>query len=115
MRAGGLSQDARHRDSRLCCRSGKRQARRYDAVVRRDVADGGSGEKYPITSVSRPTPTKDTIRSIVPTRDRSITKSFTIVTPSNAAPVIHTGREARRVATSIVASARIVQKMDKDV
>jgi len=65
--------------------------------------------------VSKPTPTKDTILSTVPTRERSITKSFTIVTARSAAPVIHTVREARRVATSIVASANTVQKIDTDV
>jgi len=65
--------------------------------------------------VSKPTPTKDTIRSTVPTRERSITKSFTIVTARSEAPVIHTVRETRRVATSIVANANTVQKIDTDV
>jgi hypothetical protein len=38
-----------------------------------------------------------------------------MVTASNAAPVIHTGREALRAATSIVARAKTVQKIDRDV
>jgi hypothetical protein len=65
--------------------------------------------------MSSPTPTKDTIRSIDPTLDRSMKKSFSITAASNPDPANHTDRSSLRVANSIAASARQVQNIDRVV
>ena len=46
--------------------------------------------------MSSPTPTKDTIRSIDPTLDRSMKKSFNITAASNPDPANHTDRSSLR-------------------
>src|SRR5207247_4840149 len=73
---------------------------------------GGTGERYPMTSISTPTPMNDTMRSTVPTFERSTRKSLTTTTPISAAPTIHNSRKALRVAKTMIASARIDQKRD---
>src|SRR6185436_12218118 len=47
----------------------------------------------------------ETIRSTVPMPDRSMRKSFATTTPMRPAPITQSGRSARRVASTIEATA----------
>src|SRR5205085_1850600 len=73
---------------------------------------GGTGEKYPTTSISTPTAMNDTMRPIPVTRERSTRKSFTTTTAMSTAPVIQSTRLAVRVAKTMVASASTDQKIE---
>lgn len=53
---------------------------------------GGSGEKYPTTSMAMPTPTNETMRSIEPTLARSMKNNLMMTTVKSAAPTSHAGR-----------------------
>ena len=65
-----------------------------------------------MSNSNRPTPMNDTIRSMPPILDRSTRNSLTTTTASSAAPAIQPVRDAMRFATTIVASAITVHRIE---
>ena len=78
------------------------------------VLMGGTGARKPINSNNTPTPMNDTMRSTPPTCDRSTMNNFSTTTASSAAPAPHATRHRRRLAKTIVASARQLHNSDSD-
>src|SRR5271165_2654848 len=93
----------------------KPEHRKERAIHGRDSRGGGSGDIFPTTSISRPTPTKDTILSIEPILDRSIKNSLAMTTARSAAPTSQTTRLRWRAAMSMVNRASSVQNKEREV